>query len=145
MMNQTWVGQSIPRNWLTWTPSWQNFTPGSAAITARYIRIGNTVHFYLNVVLSGSTMGTQPDFTLPLTAASTYNTTTFVRLFPVHLEDTGNATYFGTAGLISTTRCQIQVDAVGATYRQNAAVTSSVPFTWGNTDVFQVSGTYECA
>lgn len=133
----TWV-------WQTWSPAWANFTVGSATVTAKYAQVGKVVIFKLKVVLSGSTMGSGPTFTLPVTATSGYAANQD-KIWPVHIEDSGAATYLGRAGVTSTTIATIVVANVAGTYATNSGITSTVPMTWGDADSFSINGIYEAA
>ena len=58
--------------------------------------------------------------------------------------DVGAALYHGVA-LVDSGKLNIRVSGSAGTYSNPADVSSTVPFTWGNTDVLTVSGTYEAA
>lgn len=124
--------------WEEWTPTWTNFTPGSATIVAKYTKIGRTVHFRLVVTLSGSTMGSGPLFTLPARSALAVEAV----IGTGQAKDAGVANWPLAVWHFSTTQAQI-VYWNGSS--NAAALTSTAPFTWTNTDVFSVEGTYEAA
>jgi hypothetical protein len=133
----SFLGDNLP--WQTWTPTFANFTKGSATVTAKYTQVGKTVHFRLEVTLSSSTMGSIPTFTLPITASS-YLTGTPIG--QVEITDTGTTTYTGVCNLVTTTTAKM-VYLDSNTAKQN--ITSTQPMTWANTDVFAITGTYEAA
>lgn len=141
----TQINPSSPA-WQDWTPSFTNFTKGSATITAKYLQIGKTVNFRLKIKLSGSTMGTNPAFTLPVTAVSGsgddegYMITRNVRLL-----DNGIAEYEGHCRFAngSTTTANIYYDGISGSYVARGSITATVPFTWGNTDCIFIYGMYE--
>lgn len=146
MMNQSWVGQAIPRSWLSWTPTWANITVGNGTVTAKYIQIGKTVYFRLVFVLgSTSTVGTAPTFTLPVTAATHAGTTTIPPLGVARCFDNGSGSYFGSVYYATTTTAAIQVYNASSTYLFTAGITSTVPFTWTTTDEIGLQGFYEAA
>lgn len=127
--------------WTTWTPTITNLTIGNGTITARYARVGNTVNFSLKVLFGSTTsISGSPFFTLPLNAAS-------VASYFVDFVDAGVSNYYGTAGIYSFDFSQCFMNAINTsgTYAANAAMSATVPFTWGNGDYFHVSGTYETA
>lgn len=128
--------------WTTWTPTWTNFTVGAATITARYSQVGKIVHFYISVVLSGSTMGSSPRFTLPVTANSSFP---LKRVFLGHIEDSGTDHFQATGIVTSTTQVELVANTAGSTYVGYAQVTSTAPMTWANSDNFTIIGTYEAA
>lgn len=127
--------------WQSWTPTWTNFTVGSATVTGRYTSIGKLVALTLNVILSGSTMGTGPTFSLPVTAQAS---TAFIIGHTRYL-DTGTANFSGFAALASTTTAILVAIGTGGATASDASVTSTVPHTWANTDVIRVTGIYEAA
>lgn len=125
--------------WRAWTPTYANFTPGSATVVAKYIQIGKTVHFRLNITLSGSTMGSVPTFTLPVTSV-TYSTN-----FPIGFAqflDANVAPYNGYAQWASTTTATIRS---WDTNNNAGNLSSTAPFTWANSDQISINGTYEAA
>ena len=125
--------------WTSWTPTFVNFTKGSATITAKYQQFGKTVIFRLEVTLSTSTMGTSPTFTLPVTA-TTYNTNTLLN--SITILDSGTTTFFGYWGIASSTTGKfLYWDASVAAQ----SVTVNTPMVWANNDGFFINGIYEAA
>lgn len=137
--------------WQDFTPSFTNWTigtGGSAVTTAKYAQHGKTVFFRITTILgtSGQSVGAGVTFNLPVTAATgTLGVGSFFYFGFVQLEDAGNASYFGSIRMTSTTAAQVTVDAAGATYRQPTALSSTVPFTWGAGDGMTILGMYEAA
>lgn len=126
--------------WQSWTPTFTNFTKSSATITAKYIQIGKTVHFKLGIVLSGSTMGSNPTFTLPITSVAI--TSALHPLGVCVLDDTGAGTYNGQVTWASTTTGIFRSwDA----NNNGAAITVTAPFTWADGDGIFCQGSYEAA
>ena len=130
--------------WQSWTPTWTNLTIGNATVLAKYIQIGKTVFFRVQVTLgSSSVMGTAPDFTLPVTA-SAYNVRT--KVCDVHIEDNGASNYRAQGTLLTTTTIGLVI-VTAATYispfGQN--ITSTNPFPWTTGDYFLMQGFYEAA
>lgn len=141
--NTDWI-DAIPLGaWQTWVPAWTNFTPGSASTTARYARVGRIVHYYLRVVLNGSTMSSDPRFTLPVTAASTYSVV--APIGTADYLDSGTVDVQGLVWASSTTTGRLIVYGTAGAFPASALVTSTVPFTWANNDEINVVGTYEAA
>lgn len=134
--------------WTSWTPSWTNLTVGAATVEAKYIQIGKTVHWYLYIALSGSSMGTGPIFSLPVTAAA-YTQQTRHPIGYGDIVDVGVQDYAGKVYFASTTTAVIVAQAVheaGATdYIKNVALDSSTPFAWGNGDYMALQGSYQAA
>ena len=143
-----WIDTNDTGVWQTWTPSWTNFTPGSATITARYSQVGKTVNFSLKVKLNGSTMGTIPRFTLPVPAVAGsgddegYHITQSVRIL-----DAGIAQWLGVCKFQngSTTTAEIYLNLASGTYGALGNITSTSPMTWGNSDCIFIYGMYEAA
>lgn len=134
----------IGGEWASWTPTWTNFTAGSATIVAKYCRIGKTVHYSLAVTLSGSTMGTGPIFTLPVTTVAASGSTK-PTLGILRIEDAGTTNFTGIVQFASTTTATIVVSGAASTYANLTSITSTVPMTWANSDWFVATGTYEAA
>jgi hypothetical protein len=125
--------------WEEWTPTFANFTKGSATVVGKYKKIDKTVFYKLSIILSGSTMGTGPTFTLPFTAVS--HSTGFPLGQGVIL-DSGTATYEAQVRFATTTTALIQsYNSSG----NGAGISSTAPFTWANNDEIQITGFYESA
>lgn len=139
------VGQIASEAWTDWVPTFTNFTLGSGVVVARYVRIGRTIHFRLQVTLSSSTMGTAPQFTLPVAVDTTGLTTNRNNIAWVALSDAGTAVFDGNGSYIATDSCRIHALAASGAHVSRVNVTASVPFTWVDGDEFSVHGTYEAA
>lgn len=127
--------------WQTWTPTLTNTT--ATVTTARYTKVGTTVHYVLALTCSGASVGTTPSFTVPVPPAAHYGTT-----IPI-----GTATYvdvnpgnrwegiaLATSG--STVTMYYATEAGGGS---GTVITSSAPFTWASGDLLVCWGTYEAA
>lgn len=125
--------------WQTWTPTFANFTKGSATIDAKYLQIAKTVNFRLNITLSGSTMGSNPTFTLPVTAVT--HTTRYPIANGQITDATGN-TSVAYAQYATTTTAQMRYYNAAA---NGDGITSTIPFTWADSDQLSYNGTYEAA
>ena len=131
--------------WQTWSPTFANFTKGSATIDAKYIQIGKIVHYRLSVKLAAdSSMGSSPTFTLPVTSVS-YGTTGIFIVGVGTVLDNGTASYRMKVFWNSTTIAAIGVPKADGTYQSDTAITATVPMTWTTNDEFNCSGTYEAA
>lgn len=132
--------------WTTWSPTFANFTAGSATIVAKYTQIGKTVHFYIKITLSGSTMGTAPTFTLPLAASSTEPTGSQGRFLGLaHYFDASGGDFTGVISMATTTTARFFLLGTAGTYANHADPTSTVPWTWADSDALMARGTYETA
>lgn len=129
--------------WTNWSPSLTNITVGSGSLVARYKQIGNTVHFIFKFTYgSGSAMGTDPKFTLPVAIhADSVSSPAYG-----YILDSGSTRYplivlFGAAS-----RADMYAINAAGTYASQAAISSSVPIaTWATGDIMAVAGTYEAA
>lgn len=123
--------------WTTWTPTWSLFTVGNGTTTARYQKIGKTVHYWLKFTFgSTSAMGNGTSFSLPSTPFSGCdNAPTML------MRDTGTAWFFGIAIQEGN---QVYINAINTsgTYAQPAQ-SSTIPFTWTTNDFFTINGSYE--
>jgi hypothetical protein len=128
--------------WTTWTPTHGNITIGNGTVTARYCQIGKTLFFSYNLQFGTTTSitGGGPSFTLPVAAVSNGF------FFNGNILDAGVTNYAGASDVSAggNTSYYKFVRASG-TYAQGESITSTTPMTWGNGDVFTVSGSYEVA
>lgn len=132
--------------WQDWTPTFANFTKGSATITARYCQTGKMVYYYLGVTLAAdSSMGTAMTFTLPVTSATYPTLATIQPIGQGSVRDAGTAVFTAQATWASTTTALVQVYGAASTYVGPTSLTSSVPMTWTTNDQFFVQGFYEAA
>lgn len=133
-----------------YTPTFANFTKGSAAIVSKFSMTGKTVWGTLSVVLAAdSTMGTAPTFTVPVTAAGTgtYPTATLSInvIGKLNMLDSGTAGYSGDVALTSTTVATLIVLGTAGSYLNTANPTAAVPFGWTTNDAFVCEYSYEAA
>ena len=132
--------------WTSWTPTWTNLTVGNGTVTAKYTKIGKTIHFRITYTHgSTSSMGSNPTFTLPVTHVSYTTPGSYLQIGYGECYDNGVAGYNAAIRLNSTTVCQIYVLNGATSIVQPTAITSTAPFTWGTGDGFAVCGTYESA
>lgn len=120
-------------------------TLGNGTLVSQYIQIGKTVHVFFKFTLgSTSSMGSSPQFTLPVTASSTFGVTD-QRIGTVWVEDSGTASYFGWGQIISTTVIRMVIGNAAGTYLTNSGISSTVPMTWTTGDIIMITFTYEAA
>ena len=113
-----------------------NFTKGSATVATKYLVIGNMVVFRGRVTLSGSTMGTDPQVSIPFPPASGATDTSFGSGIIV---DAGTRAYAISCGINGSGRLNfITADASGG-----GTIAATTPFTWANNDVFAWTIIYE--
>lgn len=137
-------GDFVPVNaWESWTPTLTNLTLGNGTVTARFIRIGRTIHYYFKFVLgSTSAVGTNPSFSPPVTTSNLYSTSNVDNVGMTTLFDTGTAVYNGPCQWTNTTTFNIQSWGASSVV---TSVTSTAPFTWVTGDSLIARGTYEAA
>jgi hypothetical protein len=136
---------SSSATYTSYTPTFTNFTLGNGTINvARYIQNGKQVSGYMKVTLgSTSSMGTNPIFTLPVTASS--NMQASATIGSANIDDAGAAAYEGIVKYSTTTTARLTVANASATYVQTSVILSTVPMTWVSTDSFTLDFTYEAA
>lgn len=132
--------------WTTWSPTTTGLTKTSGTEIARYTQIGTTVHFLYMFILGASSAVTGAvTVTLPVEASFASTTIGEALNASVGLGDAGTAGYKGDADLSSSTVMRIRRHAQhgGGVEVQTAALSSTVPFTWGTGDYITVAGSYE--
>lgn len=121
--------------WTSFTPSFTNFTLGNGTVSAKYSIFGKFMWVKLKVTLgSTSSMGDPLLMTMPASAQMVTATQEVLGTF--QMQDTGNATYFGSLSLSSATQIRPYVWNVAGTFPVANTVNTTRPFTWGNTDQF---------
>jgi len=140
-------GEFVYYKWKDWTPQYTNLTIGSGAVFAKYIQIGKTIHFKFSFVYgSGSAVGSDPTFTLPVPCHQDERTVDGYNFIGVgNLLDTGISNGNAIIGLTSDGKVHFSALAASGTYVTPAPVTATLPFTWGAGDRMFVHGTYEAA
>ena len=134
---------SASYNYATHTPTYTNFTSGNGTLQySRYVQIGNFVHYYGAFTLgSTSSVTGEIGLNLPVTAANN------LYYLPGNciLVDAGTADYQGAAMITSTTGIVLKALNAASTYTSQTSVSSTIPFTWTNTDQFRWNIVYEAA
>lgn len=130
--------------WQSWTPTGTNFTIGNGTYACAYIKIGKTVICRFKVTLGNtSSMGSDPTFTLPLTASAASSAGHLIG--NLYVEDSGTAAYYGVIRITSTTTFALNIQSAGATYVAAAGINSTSPFTWTTNDFVAGYFVYEAA
>lgn len=129
-------------NWISFTPTLTNITVGNASLSGRYKVIGNFVRFQARIVLgSTSSMGSTPLITLPVTKDSSFNADGIIAT--ARLYNNGVKLYLGgVTGTGEILSYSVDASAVGVTYTEEALLSATVPFTWGDTDSIYIEGSY---
>lgn len=137
--------QSFPQ-WFNYVPAWTNLTIGNATTTYRFNMYDKTIRLYFKVTLgTTSSISGLPNFTLPVTASSSMPTSGGSPLGTAWYEDAGVNNNAGIIDLNATTTARLLVFTADTTYGRFAGVSSTVPFTFGNTDIIAGNAVYEVA
>lgn len=134
--------------WQSWTPTLANLTLGNGTVIAKYTQIGKTIHGFFRFTMgSTSAMGTGPTFTLPAaTQTSTFSATLSNQIGTVWIDDTGIGNFQGPLIITSSsTVASAFLYTTTGTYAIAGGINSTAPMTWGSTDTFNCSFTYEAA
>jgi hypothetical protein len=128
--------------WTAYTPTLTGFTLGTGGtMTARYTKIGKTVHGYVNITLGTSFTMTALSLSLPVAkqASTTYVNGVWT------LVSTGAGDWSAINRYEATDVVAAYVMTANSTYVAPANPSTTIPFTWKSTDKILVAFTYECA
>lgn len=143
-----WQFVSVPQTtepaaYSSHTVTWTNVTVGNGTLTARWTQINKKVHYYGKFTLgSTSSVTGQIGIDLPVNANTSHGET-FMGI--ATLQDTGVATYPAFPLQISADLVYIYPMNTAGTYGALAGTSSTVPHTWGSTDIITWNLVYEAA
>ena len=124
------------------TPTFSGYTRGNGTSLAYYMRVNKLVYVYCKETLGSTSSVTGAiSMTLPITAVRSEA----VQMARARIDDTGAQVYWGTTHSSATTSTTLFADLVSGTYSSFAGISSTVPMTWANTDIFQFGFVYEAA
>lgn len=126
--------------WTSWTPTWANLTIGNATVNCKYMQIGKTVKFRVDVTLGNtSSVSTAPTFTLPVTSVTSPSAFMVIG-WGAYVQGSGakDAMCRWTTTTTSTLSWWDVNNDLGN-------VTSTTPFTWASGDRIYLQGFYEAA
>jgi hypothetical protein len=134
--------------WGTWTPVLTNLSIGNGSTVAAYTQIGKSVFFRLKITFGTTTsVSGIISFSLPVTANANENASGYTNSIGyVGILRQGTGYFLGhifTNG--SATVASIAIHGSGGTYTTNSDTSSTVPATWGSTDIMAGHGFYEGA
>lgn len=133
----------VDLEWQTWSPTLTNMTLGNGVLTAKYMRQGKFITAIFDFQLgSTSSMGTNPQFTLPVAAPLYGNDSSYSA---GAIWDNGTAYYQSWSNQNSTTTLVLYAISTGGTYAQAIAITAVAPMTWTTNDAINVTFVYEAA
>jgi hypothetical protein len=129
--------------WTTYSPTTSGFTKGNGTEIARYQQIGKTVFIdYSFTFGSTSAMTGMVRIGMPVSPAGAMQ---FNPCGNVLFEDKDTAFYLGSCVVQAYDWINVYLDKADGTYTREGYTSSTVPFTWGNTDRFFLSVSYEAA
>jgi len=140
------IDTALAIGWTTWVPTLTNLTLASGTLTAKYRRVGKTVDFKFKFVYgAGSAVGTDPQFTLPVTPAAEYvnSSAQLIPIGEVFILDFGTTGKGGKGLTLSGSTVSIRYDDQAT--NAAIAITATVPWTWTTNDMLSCWGTYEAA
>lgn len=128
--------------WTSYVPTLNGVTIGNGSVTGSFSQVGKTVFAKGQIVFGTTTSVTGTiGFSLPVTAAATsVGKTNTIRAL-----DQGTNTFIVSGFYATTTRVDLYAIGTASTYAGWVATSSTVPFTWANTDVIEYALTYEAA
>lgn len=141
----TGTGTSWARQ--TFVPTLTNFTLGNGTMTAEYIQTGKQVTGSVYIACGSTTaFGTNPTFTLPVTAATRYGTRRFTPAGLIIFHDFGSAVYYGRVMIDGVTSYGSWfAEKTDDVHNQTRAVNATTPMTIASGDTITVEFSYEAA
>ncbi len=129
---------------LSWTPTFSGLSGGTLDYAVYSVGDG-WVDLAFQYTLSGANVsGGELTFTIPTTLSSSYAVPHVVG--QAVLSDTGTASFSGIVMVDNTSGIfRIRAQGSAGTYVNTASITSTIPFTWGNTDRIFVTARYRLA
>ena len=130
--------------WRPWTPTYTNLTLGAGVVIAEFVRIGDTVRARYGLVFASDTSidGTDPGISMPVTPHADYTTNDSIGT--ARILDSGTADHPATVRIVSS-KFNVQVHKVDATYAVATAISATVPMTFTTNDKITFQATYEAA
>jgi hypothetical protein len=124
---------------LDWTPTMTGVTSGNGTLVAKYQIVNNQLWAMVNFTLGNtSAIGASVDLSYPFTRLLT----SAEILGNCNLQDTGTLNYSGIIRYTAAGPARIFCIKADGTYASYLAVSTSAPFSWGSTDLFQTEYTY---
>jgi hypothetical protein len=134
----SWSDIEAPFGWpdsFNFLPTYTGLTKGSGVTICKYAVKGKYIKFDLTFTMAAdSTMG-DASCTVPADSVAGYVTGN------VWIQDAGTNTFLGLCLILGGT-CYIRVIGAAGSYANVAALSTTVPMTWANTDFFAASVIY---
>lgn len=135
--------QGFP-GWFSWTPSFTNLSGGSLNY-ARFRMSGKNVDYRFKYSLAGAGVSGSVTFTLPVAENADYDQTGVTPMGLAQFRDAGTAVISGMVLWNSTGVADVRALNAASTYATQVTLSSTIPFTWANTDQIHAVGTYQAA
>jgi len=129
--------------WTSFTPSFSGVTAGTGASnTGQYCELNKILFIRTKYVLGTGGSFTAPTLTLPASKVATGSPTqSYASGFQAVIVDLFANAYPLSVNLASTTTINFLVQTASGTYvTQNTAVSATVPFTSGTSDILEIMG-----
>jgi hypothetical protein len=128
--------------YFNYTPTYTNLTVGNGTHASRFSINGRTVSGSLGFTMgSTSVMGSNPTATLPVTASSNYKFSAYIG--PLYMEDAGVAAYAAAIRMQDATKVLLDHYGIVSTNVTAAGTSATAPWTWGTSDFFSGTFSYE--
>jgi hypothetical protein len=139
-----WAAAGGGGTWQSYSPTYTNFTPGNATITARYSQTGKVVTVFFSCIFgSTSSISGTPGVSLPANTVAGFEE--MIVVFG-KVEDVGTSFLVGGCMIAySTQTFRWQYFPTNANDLTSANVSSTAPFTWVTGDKYSTTFTYEAA
>ncbi len=122
--------------WTAYTPTLTNWALGNGTLTGAYVKVGRLVIFRLRYDAgSTSTWAGNPVFGLPAASISSFSLPVGQALLA---DNSSSARATRTALINSSTDLIMRAE-------DGAVLSSTVPWTWANADIIEISGLYQAA
>ncbi len=133
--------------WQTYTPTLTNLTLGSGTSVGKYKRSGKDCEIdYVFTLGAGSAVGSNPEVALPFNRVASGYGTDFLQpaIGNAVIVDEASAAYPGSV-TTSQTKFRMYTHTASGTYTTLAAITATVPITFGSTDQLGARFKYQMA
>lgn len=133
--------------WQTYTPTLTNLTLGSGTSVGKYKRSGKDCEIdYVFTLGAGSAVGSNPEVTLPFNRVASGYGTDFLQpaIGNAVIVDEASAAFSGSV-TTSQTKFRMYAHTASGTYTALAAITATVPITFGSTDQLGARFKYQMA
>lgn len=130
---------------LSWTPVWTNLTISNGSQTGEYMRVGNVIYVAVGLTWGSTTsIAGAVDHSLPCAARTYPLAAPRPSIGLINAIDTGSSVQYACiASAVSTTSIRVKAQTASGTYLVLSDISSTVPFTWANTDTFHEKLIYE--